>query len=296
MKYNILIDVGGTGIKAGYCNMNGEISENFLEFPSNSDKTKEEIISHFCNICETVFSSINDKDKTIGSLCCAFPGPFDYEKGIPLLKGLSKYEAIYGVTLQNEMNSCFIRNSTGKLKNGFSSYHFINDVSAYALGVCQKYKLTEKTMYLCIGTGAGSAFTVKSKLCEDQTEGVPANGWIYPLKFKDSIIDDYISARGIEKLSFEHLGARFTPKELLEIENGNDIYKLFGIDFNQAVYPILQKFSANTLVLGGKISKAFDLFSYPIKDHTKKLGVNILLEPNTSKMTYLGLSQLISND
>ena len=33
----------------------------------------------------------------------AFPGPFDYEQGISLMKGLNKYDQIYGMKIPQEL-------------------------------------------------------------------------------------------------------------------------------------------------------------------------------------------------
>ena len=56
----------------------------------------------------------------------AFPGPFDYAKGICLLRGLDKYDALYGVDLRR----AFSRGSGIAPEDIL----FTNDASAFALG------------------------------------------------------------------------------------------------------------------------------------------------------------------
>ena len=117
-------------------------------------------------------------------------GPFDYEHGISRMQGLNKYDAIYGIPLEME-----IKVRVPKLKE--AKFLFLHDIEAFALGeswygtCCE----AEKILCVCIGTGAGSAFVEHRKPVKTGN-GVPENGWIYQIPFRQGILDDYLSVRG----------------------------------------------------------------------------------------------------
>ena len=207
MNVDLLLDVGGTGIKGAACPRGG-CPGPLREFPAHSNADHAALLRHFSDILRTLAGN-----ESVGRVAMAFPGPFDYEKGVPLMRGLAKYEALYGVCLPEALEEI-----------GFcpEKWYFINDVSACALGVAQCLPARHRALAVCLGTGAGSAFMVDSRLCTDAGEGVPENGWIYPLPYGASIVDDYLSDRGLRRLSRrllgEHVYGRFGPEFPIRID------------------------------------------------------------------------------
>ena len=112
------------------------------------------------------------------------------------MQGLDKYDALYGVDLRQEL----LHRLSGAGLEGLEGedIRFINDVSAFALGEMYfgNARGAEKAMFICIGTGCGSAFGVEGRLADESTPGVPPKGYVYPVPFLDSCIDDYLSKRG----------------------------------------------------------------------------------------------------
>lgn len=299
MLYDILLDIGGTGIKGGFFSVENNIISSSHNFISNSDKEKDAIIKHFSFICSQIWDDIDDDDKRIRNIRMAFPGPFDYKKGISKVKGLAKYESLFEASIPYEMISLSTEeNYTFIPKNEFD-FKFINDVEAYALGVMNHRKFFQgyRVLYLCIGTGSGSAYSVEGKISYDKAQGVPENGWVYPIAYKDSVIDDYISVRGINKLAQKYCNKIQSPLELsVMVNDGNDdaikAYREFGDDLKAALLPQLKKFGANTFVIGGNISHSSELFLSPIEESCKELGIDIIIESDTSKLVMMGLTML----
>ncbi len=299
MLYDILLDVGGTGIKGGYFAADHNIISDLYQFISNSDKEKDIIIKHFISICSQIWEQIDDDQKRMRSIKMAFPGPFDYSKGISKVKGLSKYESLYSVSIPDEMIHLGSKENYSFIPRSATGYKFINDVEAYALGVMHNRRLYHgyRVIYLCIGTGCGSAFTVDGNISIDKSQGIPENGWIYSIPFKDMVIDEYISVRGINNLALKYCNKSLSPLELsnMAINGNNDAinaYKEFGDNLNTALLPLLNQFSANTLVIGGNISHSSELFISPVKESCKALGIDIIIESDTSKLTMLGLTKI----
>lgn len=59
----------------------------------------------------------------------AFPGPFDYEHGVSLIRGVNKFERIYGLDISESLFPLLRR-------SGAEEFRYVNDASAFALGEC----------------------------------------------------------------------------------------------------------------------------------------------------------------
>lgn len=289
MEYQIALDVGGTGIKGRLCHDGSFVGE-ALEFPSRADADSKTLIAHFCHICEQLLSQVPKPQ--CSRIAMAFPGPFDYDRGIPHMKGLAKYEALYGVTLPTAMADHWRKADVHHFDS--VSWRFINDVSAFALGAVDKNGLTGRSMCVCIGTGAGSAFCIGDSLCTDVSQGVPEMGWIYPLPFHGSIIDDVLSARGISKIAQKHCQTAMSPLELaIEVKSGSTeaiaAWQEYGGLLREALMPIAANFRADALILGGKVAMSAEYFLAELHKACQQKGIAVLIETDTSLITERGL-------
>ena len=113
-----MFDVGGTGIKYGTLNKKGVLISPISDLPSPSRKGKEEVFS--------LFSQIIEKEENVKGIGMAWPGPFDYEKGVSLMDGLGKYQSIYGLDVAENINK--------RLKRDDMKYVFLHDVAAFLTG------------------------------------------------------------------------------------------------------------------------------------------------------------------
>ncbi|MDO4483995.1 MAG: ROK family protein [Clostridia bacterium] len=260
--YQIILDVGGTGIKGVLCR-DGNIACDVREYPSRAHEPAEVLIAHFCGICEDLLSASGDSLAQCTRIAAAFPGPFDYEKGIPLIKGLAKYEHLYGICLPTAMQSHWQSRRITSFDG--AQWAFLNDVSAFALGAARKYCTTGRTMCVCIGTGAGSAFLLGQALCTDTAQGVPEDGCIYPLPFEGTIMDEVLSARGITKIAEKYCKMPYTPLQLKEQacagnRDAQAAWQYFGTLLKKGLVPVASAFRADTIIMGGKISRSSALF------------------------------------
>jgi len=299
MLYDILLDIGGTGIKGGFFSVDQNIVSDSYQFNANSDLERDAVIRHLCSICNQIWDTIEDDNKRIRNIRMAFPGPFDYQTGTSKMRGLAKYESLYNVSIPKEMISLSIEKNYSFIPRQEDDFRFVNDVEAYALGVLYKRKLFQgyRVLYLCIGTGSGSAYSVDGEISQDNAQGIPEHGWVYPIPYKDSIIDEYISARGIKNLAQKYCNEAHSPLELSEMvirgnQDAGKAYKEFGEDLNSALLPLLIKFGANTFVIGGNISHSSEMFLSPIRESCNELGIDIMIESDTSRLVMAGLIML----
>ncbi len=281
MKYDLLLDVGGTGIKGAACASGGAPGP-VTEFPARSDLPKEALLTHLSQILCSLSGA-----HSVGRIAMAFPGPFDYALGIPRMRGLAKYESLYGVTLPEALEERGIT-ATG--------WTFLNDVSAYALGACALLPPSHRALCVCLGTGAGSAFLLNGQLCTDEAQGIPENGWIYALPYKASILDDYLSDRGIRALSRSMLAQALSPRELnRDLADYAPVWDAFGQDLVCGLEPVLLRFHATDLVLGGKISLAWARFGAALGALCASMGIRIHLAPDTSEHVIRGLQHFLQS-
>ncbi len=302
-KYSIAFDVGGLFIKSAVLNEEGEIVPNsYAIFPAKSKESKEGIIEHLVFIIKQQTNGILDRDFEITGVGYAFPGPFDYGSGISYIKGTDKFEAIYGVNLRNLLMERLEQEVSFHAKTN-NEFHIVfdNDASLFALGeyVSGKAGRYNKSIFLTIGTGAGSAFMENGQLIKDRQD-VPANGWIYNQPFKQSIIDDYISKRGILQLANE-LGISTTDNEvttLAELGRNQDplallLFQRLGNDIGTALNPYIKSFKPDAIIFGGQITKSKDLFMNGVYETLENKTINIECSEETSLSTFKGVANLL---
>lgn len=297
MTYYLMLDVGGTYIKGGIITEHGSLYRDAIHsFDAKAKRSADEIFDNIVQILNVLADQIHETDWSIGGIGMAFPGPFDYERGICLMKGLDKYEAIYGIDISKRVKQGFLTSKNGQRMTPDCKFIFLHDVEAFALGEATLGEASEhrRVFYLCIGTGAGSAFSENHRILKGEDGLVPQNGWIYKAPFKDGIIDDYLSVRGLASLSKEVMGVEMSGAELWEHsragdENACQVYSGFGEWLYQGIFPILEKFQPDALVLGGQISKSFEYFGTMVSKACQERGIQIYLTADTSKRTLEGL-------
>lgn len=308
MDAYLMLDVGGTNIKAGILDEKGALAqEQIYSFDAKARGSKEEIFQNFADILcllrekypapgEHTGENRPGGKARIRGIGMAFPGPFDYEQGISLMRGLNKYDAIYGLSILDELEKYlggFWQSREERKECGFL---FLHDVEAFALGECYfgSGKESGRTMFLCMGTGAGSAFAQNKEILKGEDGQVPPMGWIYNTPFKESIIDDYLSVRGLEALSKKAFGEAKSGLELYRLCMEEDkrafsVYKEFGGWLREAVLPFMENFRPDTIVLGGRLSGSFSYFGAELTGECEKRGIAIHLTQDTSKRALEGL-------
>lgn len=286
-KKYILLDVGGTEIK-GCVSEEKEIENiQICSYQSYADQNQETIFKNLAEILDSLMTC-NPDSETVG-VGFAFPGPFDYTRGISLMQGLKKYDSIYGISIEKE-----IKTILPALRD--APFTFVHDVEAFALG--ENYygaaKGGKRVFCLCIGTGAGSVFLENGRAVKKPYKKIPENGWIYSVPYRKTVIDDYLSVRGLAEISRQVLGIPEDGQKLAEMAQAGDqkaleVWHRFGKDFRDATVSFLDSFLPDTVIVGGQISKSFELFGEDFKKECNERQIRIFAEPETSVRTVQGL-------
>jgi len=271
MEKNIAIgvDIGGSHITSAAVDMtSGKVlKETMADRPVNNQAQAFEIIDVWSSCLQEVMGHLKFDD--IRGIGFAMPGPFDYVNGICYIKGVSKYENLYGFNIGDAVKSKL------ELPDDFG-IRFINDASAFAVGEAWagKAKDYRKSMCITLGTGLGSAF-ISDRIPVVDGPDVPKIGCVYHLPYGESIADDYFSTRWFIRSYKEATGKEIGGvKELSDLAHGDKtvqgLFMKFGNDLAVFLAPWLKKFGAEILVIGGNISNAYHLFGEVFEERLRK--------------------------
>ncbi len=259
----VALDVGGTTIKSAVVGDDGALIGPVSTDPIDPGRSAKDLIDSLLTVVKKqITRAVFNRCKVLG-VAMAFPGPFDYKRGISLIKGVGKYEALYGINLGNELRKRL--SSSGKLPIVFEA-----DSWAFAQGQYWKgaARGIERVIAISIGTGLGSAFLEKGRILQSE-RGIPEYSWIGNIAYGDGILDDTVSRRGIIKRYLSLARAHGQSGGLIDVEDlfnsaerGNTIaiqtFEETGYILGEALNVYLNEFRPGCVVIGGGISGAFD--------------------------------------
>ena len=299
MNKNIAIgaDIGGSHISCAAIDLlTGKIlRETLTERAVNNQAQADIIIGVWSEALSGVLSKVPlEKVKGIGF---AMPGPFDYVKGICYIKGVAKYENLYGLNIKDNISNSL------NVPAGFL-IRFMNDASSFAVGEAWAGSAAKFTRSLSItlGTGFGSAF-ISDRIPIVDGPDVPKLGCVYHIPYLDGIADDYFSTRWFISRYKSITGKELSGvKELAELAATDkvvrDLFSEFGDKAALFLAPWLKKFKAESLVIGGNISHAYSLFGDVFEARLKKENCNceVALSKLKEDAALMGSAYLLDDD
>lgn len=263
----ILLDIGGTFIKRS----------DGRQFPACSGGSKGDI-------SDAIRKAVGPL-RGVGGVGIAIPGPFDYKRGIFLMK--HKYASVYRESFR----------SLAKLPASIEvKYH--HDVNALLLGALKLLNLSDKSVALVtLGTGLGFGYAIGGQV-QYAPDGSPAMSlWNMPAP-GGGILEDELSARGIcdayTSATGEPSRSSLAVARMAYSGNPNaiDVYGRIGRRLGEVLFPILKELGIDTLLMGGQISKSLSLMSESMQDRLP--GVQILSVPDAS--VFVGLASLFNDN
>ncbi len=290
-------DIGGSHISCAAVDLvSGKVLKDTLtEREVDNQAQASEIIGVWSEALSGALAGVPLKNvKGIGF---AMPGPFDYVKGISFIRGVAKYENLYGFNVADAISKSL------KVPEDFL-IRFMNDASAFAVGEAWAGSASEanRSLSITLGTGFGSAFISNRIPIVDGPE-VPKLGCIYHLPYRDGIADDYFSTRGLlgryKRLTGKALSG---VKELASLSASDkavaNLFTDFGDNAAMFLAPWLIKFKAEILVIGGNISHAYNLFGDVFENRLKKENCNceVALSKLKEDAALIGSAYLLDDD
>ena len=230
------IDIGGTNISAGVVE-DGKIIKNVSE-----DIDKDNAVEQITNIIKQLI------DSSIKGIGIGAPGIVDsngiiYEVvNIPSLKKINLKK-----TFEDKFKIPVEAN---------------NDANCFALGekLYGKGKSYQNLVCLAVGTGLGAGIIINGKIYSGKNSGADEFGRILYL---DGELEDYCSGKFFVK-------NKTTGKKAFE-EKNKELFEEFGKHFANAVAITVHALYPELIVLGGSVSKAYDLFKDSMMNKLKSL-------------------------
>lgn len=291
--YSIGIDVGGSHISGAIIDLrNSEfLPESFVTREMDPDQGKESILKSWAQVLNEILTRLDDR--ALKGIAFAMPGPFDYPGGVAKFKGNAKYEQLYNVSVREALKQ--------RLQKPQVQLHFFNDATCFGTGAqILLGSSAEKAVGVTLGTGFGSVF-----LCQGvpllKGPGVPKNGSLWSLPFKESMADDYFGTRWFQQEFKERSGQQVAGvKEM--IDTGHDavqpIFDLYAENLAAFTRNYLEQFQAQQLWIGGNIAKSHAYFLPRLKKLFKDNGLPIEIQvvSETEKCNMLGAARLMQLD
>jgi len=258
-------DIGGSHITAGiYDSKTGFIlSETLTRAEVASKGSADEILAAWSGCLRKVLSN---SSTAVAGLTLAMPGPFDYKNGISRIKGLNKYESIFGMNIREYL--------AGALGIEAQRILFRNDAESTIAGeaLSGAGRHNRKVMGITLGTGFGSAFADHS-ITKDLNFGSD--------KYRDSIADDYFSTRWFvrryKELSGKNLsdGVRELASLSAEDNVSKQIFREFTDNLSEFLATRIETYRPDALIICGNIAKASKLFLPQLKEKTNTIAIEL---------------------
>jgi glucokinase len=243
------IDIGGSHITAGIVDLNIRKLEkdSVATRHINSKGSAAEITGTWAEVIEQLISENPFIKKKIG---IAMPGPFDYKEGICLIKDVDKFESLFNLNIKKILAE--------KLNIVSENVLMMNDASCFLKGEVFGGAAVncDNVLGVTLGTGLGSALFHNGQTFE---------GDLYFSPYKDGVAEDYLSSRWFLKKYKETTGC--TAKNVKELSGKipeepeiRTLFAEFGKNLGEVLYNYAQKHNCETIVIGGNIANAWELF------------------------------------
>ncbi len=266
------IDIGGSHVTAGMVDMKSRevMKDTLTRQHVDSKGSADEIINAWAMVITKLFDAYPQAEKKIG---IAMPGPFDYDEGISMIKGLDKFEDLFGLNVKKLLAE--------KLKINGEDILMMNDASCFLKGEVFGGAAVDcnNVIGVTLGTGLGSSRFHDEHIFE---------GDLYYMPYKDGTAEDYLSSRWFLKSYKEATGKDVKNVKELSGKTSEDpcvnsLFIEFGKNLGHVLLYYAQKHSCETIVIGGNIIKAWELFF----DETKSI-LSLLQKPVSIKKAVLG--------
>jgi len=202
----------------------------------------------------------------------AMPGPFDYASGTGTFAGVDKFASLAGVDLRGAF--------ADRLGVARDHVRFCNDAVAYGIGewAVGAGSRSRRMVCLTLGTGVGSSF-LDAGVEIDSGPLVPAHGEVHRLTISGRPLEATMSSpalrsafrdRSGQELPVEEICARARAGDPLAVEVLHAALGALGV----AVGPWIERFDADTVVVGGSIARSWDVVGPGFRDGLAAVGVS----------------------
>jgi predicted NBD/HSP70 family sugar kinase len=239
----LALDVGGTSVKSAIVGPSGDLARPPRRTPIDSAGSADELLDALAGIVDALAPTAGP---AIAGVAIAFPGPCDYEHGVPGHHHDGKFAALAGVDLRGELRR--------RLGREGLAIGFCNDAEAAILAEALRGagRPFERVLGVTLGAGLGACLVAGDAIVEPYGAVVP--GELYRQPFGAASADDAFSDRGLR--------ARLAGADPASARDDDALraFAAFGADLGAFLAPWTEVLRADAVVVAGGIAGAFALF------------------------------------
>ncbi len=287
--YSLGIDVGGSHLTAAIVDVqNRKIVENSkVRTPIDSRGAMMPVLRAIVGCIEKCLQNFHDPILGIG---VSMPGPFDYDRGISKILKCNKYDSIFGVDLRQ-----YLWSNLSDYIDRPTDIIFMNDASCFLLGEALIKGLNSGNIVgITLGTGFGSGFMAAGKVVSTG-EKVPGNGQVFDYPFKGKRAEDWLGTQWFldkykQIFGQEINNVKLIAEKALDSQIAKNIFDEFGDNLGEFLTPILADFETSHLILGGNVTKSFELFRTSFAARLDSNLPVVLVANNAENSAILGVA------
>jgi glucokinase len=247
-----VMDVGGTSIKTGAVRFDDGPGDPQIDvgavLPTNSNEPADVVLDSLAAGADAALAVAGPE---VSGLAIAICGPFDIDAGISRMRGVHKFEDIYGIDL-----GAAIRERSGA--SAGIPIRFARDAESAGTGesLAGAGAGVDRVLTMTVGTGLGTCLTDHAR----PVEFIDGFG-VEHLAMRDTPwggrADDVLSAHGLaERLGVDMADLRTAVEDPANAEVVSD----HGARLGTFLAPVVVEFDAHLVVIGGGFSGAFERF------------------------------------
>ena len=286
-SYVLGVDIGCSHIACQIVNLKEcqPLKESYVEVKIPENEAAGVILSAWEKALNTCIQKMPGIEIT--GIGVAVPSPFDFVNGIAMAE--HKFAALKGLNIREELSR-----ATGIKPECIL---FTNDAAAFGMGIWRCHgKKHHHLIGVTLGTGFGACFIVDGCYATFGP-GVPVGGELWNWPFRGVIAEDYVSTRWFEKRFRELTGVKISGlKDMVGLyEQGKfcreaeQVFREFSTAFGEIMLPFMQRFEADSLVIGGGMVQAAQYFLTQIRQYFEnnhvKASVDIFTDTTLAIIT-----------
>lgn len=254
------IDLGGTKIEAGLVTGEGKVLSD-LRVPTGADKDAAIVMGNIRAAVRSALERAGVSLKDVGGVGLGSPAPLDMEKGVILNPG--NLPSLHGYPIVAELSEAL---GARVVLN--------NDANCYGLAEARfgAGKGAQVCCGLTLGTGLGGFLVIGGELFNGP-RGAATEVWCSP--YQGDQIEEKVSGRGVARNYRKLTERQATAREIAEMARAGDsaarqAWRDFGRDLAVPVAWMCNILDPDVLVLGGSLTKAWDLFHHDMLEEANK--------------------------
>ena len=273
-SYILAIDAGGTYFKSALISVKGTVlPDSFYQLSTGAGNDRNEIIKTYENIIRHALNYALGQKATVAGIGISTPGPFDYQRGICLMK--HKFPCLYGINIAESIHKAMPEIAGIPVR-------FRHDANSFLAGEIWRGAAHGFSMSggVTLGTGIGVACCINGEFLINELGSPAQEVSVWNKPYGNGITEDYASSRAlVEKYCIKH------PDYTIEAgvkgiadaaQQGNrdalHIFAGLGTDIGTILSPWSEQFKLQVIVFGGQISQSFELFSPQLRQIMNKIS------------------------